>query len=99
MRCRFGIASRLFLLAENGWRSRRKEEGESKRKALSRDRCQVSVCTSFFLETWRSRSEEHTSELQSLMRISYAAFCMKQKTRQGANKHEMHYYIPRESRR
>src|SRR3546814_4012466 len=26
------------------------------------------------------RSEEHTSELQSLMRISYAAFCLKQKT-------------------
>src|SRR3546814_10917272 len=25
----------------------------------------------------RRRSEEHTSELQSLMRISYAAFCMK----------------------
>src|SRR3546814_2286242 len=27
------------------------------------------------------RSEEHTSELQSLMRISYAAFCLKQKRR------------------
>src|SRR3546814_10776849 len=27
----------------------------------------------------RSRSEEHTSELQSLMRISYAVFCLKQK--------------------
>src|SRR3546814_7920433 len=26
-----------------------------------------------------SRSEEHTSELQSLMRISYAAFCLKKK--------------------
>src|SRR3546814_993540 len=35
---------------------------------------------------WRSahdmrRSEEHTSELQSLMRISYAVFCLKQKTK------------------
>src|SRR3546814_4220171 len=28
---------------------------------------------------WR-RSEEHTSELQSLMRISYAVFCLKKKT-------------------
>src|SRR3546814_1093946 len=28
----------------------------------------------------RSRSEEHTSELQSLMRISYAVFCLKKKT-------------------
>src|SRR3546814_1547433 len=27
------------------------------------------------------RSEEHTSELQSLMRISYAVFCLKQKKR------------------
>src|SRR3546814_4861067 len=30
--------------------------------------------------TWtRHRSEEHTSELQSLMRISYAVFCLKKK--------------------
>src|SRR3546814_2320981 len=30
--------------------------------------------------TWRPRrSEEHTSELQSLMRISYAVFCLKKK--------------------
>src|SRR3546814_5172591 len=28
---------------------------------------------------WRRRSEEHTSELQSLMRISYAVFCLKKK--------------------
>src|SRR3546814_1273719 len=29
------------------------------------------------------RSEEHTSELQSLMRISYAVFCLKKKTNQS----------------
>src|SRR3546814_6967870 len=29
--------------------------------------------------TLRRRSEEHTSELQSLMRISYAVFCLKKK--------------------
>src|SRR3546814_9617201 len=29
----------------------------------------------------RFRSEEHTSELQSLMRISYAVFCLKKKTK------------------
>src|SRR3546814_3599523 len=29
----------------------------------------------------KERSEEHTSELQSLMRISYAVFCLKKKTR------------------
>src|SRR3546814_6539189 len=30
-----------------------------------------------------NRSEEHTSELQSLMRISYAVFCLKKKTTQN----------------
>src|SRR3546814_3742695 len=30
---------------------------------------------------FRSRSEEHTSELQSLMRSSYAVFCLKKKNR------------------
>src|SRR3546814_5020244 len=36
------------------------------------------VATSGFTGT--PRSEEHTSELQSLMRISYAVFCLKKKT-------------------
>src|SRR3546814_10517233 len=31
------------------------------------------------LLSWTGRSEEHTSELQSLMRISYAVFCLKKK--------------------
>src|SRR3546814_7181950 len=31
----------------------------------------------------RRRSEEHTSELQSLMRISYAVFCLKKKNKQS----------------
>src|SRR3546814_2553857 len=33
----------------------------------------------------RVRSEEHTSELQSLMRISYAVFCLKKKKRKHTN--------------
>src|SRR3546814_3593001 len=33
------------------------------------------------LGTEHSRSEEHTSELQSLMRISYAVFCLKKKNK------------------
>src|SRR3546814_3838325 len=32
-----------------------------------------------------ARSEEHTSELQSLMRISYAVFCLKKKTTKQTN--------------
>src|SRR3546814_1292058 len=38
---------------------------------------------SFRATTW-NRSEEHTSELQSLMRITYAVFCLKKKTKQNA---------------
>src|SRR3546814_5823913 len=34
----------------------------------------------------RDRSEEHTSELQSLMRISYAVFCLKKKTTKKTRK-------------
>src|SRR3546814_2920997 len=33
-----------------------------------------------FMDALRKRSEEHTSELQSLMRTSYAVFCLQQKT-------------------
>src|SRR3546814_10225755 len=33
------------------------------------------------------RSEEHTSELQSLMRISYAVFCLKKKKKKNTHKH------------
>src|SRR3546814_6260092 len=35
--------------------------------------------TGFFPRRSADRSEEHTSELQSLMRISYAVFCLKKK--------------------
>src|SRR3546814_1463609 len=49
--------------------------------------CGISVSTACSIERKRARvasaasrrSEEHTSELQSLMRISYAVFCLKKK--------------------
>src|SRR3546814_8788334 len=37
----------------------------------------VNVVVALLLFRYRERSEEHTSELQSLMRISYAVFCLK----------------------
>src|SRR3546814_6396400 len=38
--------------------------------------------------TWPvERSEEHTSELQSLMRISYAVFCLKKKNKHTLTQH------------
>src|SRR3546814_6427122 len=45
------------------------ERAACSRRAIHRRRCNGKV-----------RSEEHTSELQSLMRISYAVFCLKKKT-------------------
>src|SRR3546814_2137455 len=42
--------------------------------------------TALAAELGVGRSEEHTSELQSLMRISYAVFCLKKKNRKKENK-------------
>src|SRR3546814_3432687 len=38
------------------------------------------LALSLFRKPFKERSEEHTSELQSLMRNSYAVFCLKKKT-------------------
>src|SRR3546814_2440932 len=40
----------------------------------------------------RARSEEHTSELQSLMRISYAVFCLKKKQRRTPVTYTTHIF-------
>src|SRR3546814_9316269 len=42
------------------------------------------------IEIMQQRSEEHTSELQSLMRTSYAVFCLKKKKRTNTTNHS-HY--------
>src|SRR3546814_3307022 len=54
------------------------------------------TCCGERLHRWKSRtgrwrrSEEHTSELQSLMRISYAVFCLKKK-KQEHTKNQKHH--------
>src|SRR3546814_4072389 len=73
-------------------------------QAVRRRRCRL------YLRGWRydpdklrwsrdlHRSEEHTSELQSLMRISYAVFCLKKKkntTKQNKTKHRSNKEIRR----
>src|SRR3546814_1526395 len=40
----------------------------------------------YWVQVEGERSEEHTSELQSLMRISYAVFCLKKKTQNNTTK-------------
>src|SRR3546814_4128900 len=49
---------------------------EHRNLPIADEESRVQVST---LETNVARSEEHTSELQSLMRISYAVFCLKKK--------------------
>src|SRR3546814_8096719 len=45
------------------------------------------------LDIGRKRSEEHTSELQSLMRISYAVFCLKKKKQLTHNDTTLNHQI------
>src|SRR3546814_1614032 len=51
------------------------EAGRRKRRTPLNDRTIIEID-----RVTRRRSEEHTSELQSLMRISYAVFCLKKQT-------------------
>src|SRR3546814_9482820 len=59
--------------------------GTSRRTAVRRDRSLLNDAKYFrspqavFVPDAGARSEEHTSELQSLMRISYAVFCLNKK--------------------
>src|SRR3546814_20349220 len=57
------------------WLEKARQAGARITRAL----CQPLVNASQF--STAIRSEEHTSELQSLMRISYAVFCLKKKNR------------------
>src|SRR3546814_4941206 len=47
----------------------------------------IALCQALQIILYSRRSEEHTSELQSLMRISYAVFCL-QKKREQASRYE-----------
>src|SRR3546814_4506696 len=55
--------------------------GHPIRYAASQHRKLATQCCFTRCMNSAARSEEHTSELQSLMRLSYAVFCLKQKTR------------------
>src|SRR3546814_5433537 len=55
----------------------RREEHHDQRNYRDREEGGANGCIDE--NHWIARSEEHTSELQSLMRISYAVFCLKKK--------------------
>src|SRR3546814_3606465 len=54
--------------------------GEMRGEAAGLDEFRPCLATALHAEGNDGRSEEHTSELQSLMRISYAVFCLKNTT-------------------
>src|SRR3546814_7571471 len=47
----------------------------------------------FLVDQEFGRSEEHTSELQSLMRISYAVFCLKKKKKKDRKQEQTYKFI------
>src|SRR3546814_7262109 len=70
--------SRLRTADDDGWRRHPPSDGCPSPGCLhGRKRGSAS---DLILRRWgNGRSEEHTSELQSLMRLSYAVFCLKKK--------------------
>src|SRR3546814_5653372 len=56
-------------------------------------RCASGLCTG--ARQQRFRSEEHTSELQSLMRISYAVFCLQKKTKTNRSRERQTHHTKR----
>src|SRR3546814_4895540 len=65
--CRMNSSSAMAI-------ARRRQSSASQRKLPS------TAANALLASRAGRRSEEHTSELQSLMRISYAVFCLKKKT-------------------
>src|SRR3546814_3478500 len=70
------VFAALFLLPEYRWPAANRTFPGTAGRPTNRRR--HGVCRSSFATIMRS--EEHTSELQSLMRISSAVFCLKKKT-------------------
>src|SRR3546814_10620093 len=83
-------SSHLDRLHKNGRLSWRQfYAGDWYRNLHHRGRFGLQVVASYGERTTGGeRSEEHTSELQSLMRISYAVFCLKKKKKQYNIPHE-----------
>src|SRR3546814_6342496 len=65
-----GLALVVAILALLAWKITQR---------LRRRHAGGAATAGLFVAFWTMRSEEHTSELQSLMRISYAVFCLKKK--------------------
>src|SRR3546814_9666671 len=82
--CLAGEAQKLRCKNEVAGRRHRQKLGQPLQEPQEEDRQQRWL----HRQSARGRSEEHMSELQSLMRISYAVFCLKKK------KHTTHKHQP-----
>src|SRR3546814_7966241 len=82
----FGQYNSTPKYADMDWQPEEPIQIEELREALGDN---VPLCRNpasrFSFIRQRARSEEHTSELQSLMRISYAVFCLKKKKKTAHN--------------
>src|SRR3546814_7659003 len=75
------------ILCRNGSPLRREDQRPPGCLIRRNGDCEASGC-----EPSGTRSEEHTSELQSLMRISYAVFCLKKKKKTYLHTLHSSYY-------
>src|SRR3546814_6442448 len=80
-RCRYPQRARSAARACDGRAARRKAHHRAQRSGS----VEVPSPQSFLRKSTTDRSEEHTSELQSLMRISYAVFFLKKKNNTQKN--------------
>src|SRR3546814_4965838 len=65
-------------------------KGKKRLGDFARGAAQAPPCTEKNDALQDPRSEEHTSELQSLMRISYAVFCLKKKKKYYDHQQQLH---------
>src|SRR3546814_1350171 len=73
-------AARVALADQLGCRGAADDGGDAQLVAAGEENAGGGLELAQVLVALAVRSEEHTSELQSLMRISYAVFCLKKKT-------------------
>src|SRR3546814_9257539 len=79
------VQPHLAMTGEITLRSKVLPVGGIKEKILAARRADIKDV--ILCKNNKKRSEEHTSELQSLMRISYAVFCLKKKNKNTTNTH------------
>src|SRR3546814_1305968 len=93
-RCRWGKCLAATKKVGSGSRLRPKRP-----RKRSRPPSRNMKLSSRRFRTASRRSEEHTSELQSLMRISYAVFCLKKKIQSKARQRTKHHHKKKTNKR